>query len=152
MSKRIPKNKKLYESVKKEAKKTFKVWPSAYASGWLVKEYIRRGGAYTTKKTSRKRRSTSRKTSRKRLPVSRKRRSTKKNGLSRWFEEEWINVCKLPKIVQCGRVKSNRRAYPYCRPRYVVTSDTPLTVGEISKAELKRRCSKKRRRPSKRIM
>ena len=32
-----PLNKSLYNKVKQEAKRKFKVWPSAYASGWLVK-------------------------------------------------------------------------------------------------------------------
>ena len=43
-----PSNKKLYNKVKSQAKKKFKVWPSAYASGWLVKEYKRRGGTYSS--------------------------------------------------------------------------------------------------------
>lgn len=43
MSKPIPVNKNLYNKVKEEAKLKFKRWPSAYASGWLVKEYKRRG-------------------------------------------------------------------------------------------------------------
>ena len=38
-----PLNKSLYNTVKEAAKRKFKVWPSAYASGWLVKEYKRRG-------------------------------------------------------------------------------------------------------------
>jgi hypothetical protein len=29
-----------------EAKKKFKVYPSAYANGWVVQEYKRRGGKY----------------------------------------------------------------------------------------------------------
>ena len=41
-----PKNKALYARVKAEAKKKYKVWPSAYASGWLTKEYKKRGGTY----------------------------------------------------------------------------------------------------------
>jgi len=41
-----PINKALYARVKAEAKKKYKVWPSAYASGWLTKEYQRRGGKY----------------------------------------------------------------------------------------------------------
>ena len=41
-----PTNKALYNRVKAEAKKKYKVWPSAYASGWLTKEYKRRGGKY----------------------------------------------------------------------------------------------------------
>tara|TARA_R100000479_G_scaffold162440_1_gene100507 strand:+ start:56 stop:229 length:174 start_codon:yes stop_codon:yes gene_type:complete len=42
----VPKNKALYARVKAEAKRKFDVWPSAYASGWLTKEYQRRGGTY----------------------------------------------------------------------------------------------------------
>ena len=42
----IPTNKKLYTRVKAEAKRRFKVYPSAYANGWLVKTYKARGGKY----------------------------------------------------------------------------------------------------------
>lgn len=41
-----PKNKALYARVKSEAKRKFKVYPSAYANGWLVREYKKRGGTY----------------------------------------------------------------------------------------------------------
>ena len=41
-----PKNKALYNRVKSEAKRKIKVWPSAYASAWLVKTYKKRGGKY----------------------------------------------------------------------------------------------------------
>jgi hypothetical protein len=41
-----PTNKKLYARVKAEAKRRFKVYPSAYANGWLVKTYKARGGRY----------------------------------------------------------------------------------------------------------
>ena len=47
-----PKDPKLYSRVKSEAKKKFKVYPSAYANGWLVQEYKRRGGKYKTVKKS----------------------------------------------------------------------------------------------------
>lgn len=42
----VPTNKKLYARVKAEAKRKFKVYPSAYANGWLVKTYKARGGKY----------------------------------------------------------------------------------------------------------
>lgn len=47
----IPQNKALYETVKEEAKKRYKRYPSLYASSWIVKEYKSRGGKYkgTTK-------------------------------------------------------------------------------------------------------
>lgn len=41
-----PKNKALYSKVKAEAKRKFKVYPSAYANAWLVKTYKKRGGTY----------------------------------------------------------------------------------------------------------
>ena len=45
-SKNIPSNPKLYARVKAAAKAKFDVYPSAYANGWLVQEYKRRGGKY----------------------------------------------------------------------------------------------------------
>ena len=41
-----PTNPTLYSRVKSEAKKKFSVYPSAYANGWLVKTYKKRGGGY----------------------------------------------------------------------------------------------------------
>ncbi len=41
-----PKNPSLYARVKAEAKRKFDVWPSAYASAWLTREYKKRGGTY----------------------------------------------------------------------------------------------------------
>jgi hypothetical protein len=125
-----PTNKKLYEKVKEEAKKKFKVWPSAYASGWLVKEYKRRSGKYSGRKTS-------------------------STGISRWYKEKWINVCKLPKKVSCGRSKLSKtwkKNYPYCRPSIRVNKSSPRTSSEISMKEIKKRCSRKRKSPMKRLI
>ena len=41
-----PKNPSLYARVKAEAKRKFKVYPSAYANAWLVRTYKKRGGTY----------------------------------------------------------------------------------------------------------
>jgi hypothetical protein len=41
-----PTNMKLYNQKKALAKKKFDVWPSAYASAWVVKEYKKAGGKY----------------------------------------------------------------------------------------------------------
>ena len=46
--KNIPTDMELYNRVKAEAKRKFDVYPSAYANGWLVQEYKRRGGKYKT--------------------------------------------------------------------------------------------------------
>ena len=50
MAKNVPSNKKLYARVKAEAKRKYKVWHSAYASGWLTKTYKARGGKYKSAK------------------------------------------------------------------------------------------------------
>lgn len=42
----VPANPELYARVKAEAKAKFKVYPSAYANAWLVREYKKRGGTY----------------------------------------------------------------------------------------------------------
>lgn len=41
-----PADPELYSRVKSEAKKKFKVYPSAYANAWLSREYKKRGGTY----------------------------------------------------------------------------------------------------------
>ena len=41
-----PTNPSLYARVKAEAKRKFKVYPSAYANGWLVRTYKKRGGRF----------------------------------------------------------------------------------------------------------
>lgn len=133
-----PTNTNLYNKVKSEAKKRFKAWPSAYGSAWLVKEYKKRGGKFKSKYH---------------LSVKSKGKPRKRSkGLARWFDEKWVNVCKLPKIVACGRSKSNRKKYPYCRPLIRVNKNTPKTAKELSKVEIKRRCSRKRRNPSRKII
>tara|TARA_B100001248_G_C27062576_1_gene310237 strand:+ start:70 stop:255 length:186 start_codon:yes stop_codon:yes gene_type:complete len=50
-TKNEPTDKALYARVKAAAKKKFKVYPSAYANGWLVQEYKRRGGKYKSVST-----------------------------------------------------------------------------------------------------
>ena len=123
------KDKKLYNKVKEEAKSKF-VWPSVYGSSWLVREYKKRGGKYKGKKDN-------------------------NSGLSIWYKEEWINICKLPKEVKCGRKKINmdkwKSTYPYCRPKNKVTSKTPKTVSELTKKEIKIRFNKKKTSPSKKV-
>ena len=125
MTKPKPTNIKLYNKIKADAKRKFDVYPSIYANSWLVREYKRRGGKYSGKKTS-------------------------SSGLSRWYKEEWIDTCKLPRIVKCGRPSTNmsfgkwKRTYPYCRPRYKVNAGTPKTASSLSKSEIARRCSRKK--------
>jgi len=46
MKKNVPTNMSLYSKMKSAAKSKFDVYPSAYANGWLVREYKKRGGKY----------------------------------------------------------------------------------------------------------
>ena len=46
-----PSDKELYAKIVSEAKRKFDVYPSAYANGWVVQEYKRRGGTYNVKKS-----------------------------------------------------------------------------------------------------
>ena len=97
---------KLYEKIKQKLKKDPKiVWPSAYASGMLVKQYKNAGGTYSGPR-----------------PV--------KKGISRWFKEKWVDVC-TKDLKPCGR--TNHRKYPKCRPLIRITKETPMTVGELTK-------------------
>ena len=124
-----PKNSVLYNCIKNEANEKFKVYPSIYANSWVVKEYKKRGGTYVGKRS-------------------------RSQGLSRWYKEKWIDVCKLPKIVSCGRPKLSKnwkKKYPYCRPLYKISSKTPRQVKEFSKSEIKRRCKSKRSKPLRKV-
>ena len=99
----IPKNKKLYEEVKAEADTKYKK-PSAYKSGWIVKEYKKRGGTYKGKKDE-------------------------KEGLARWYKEEWADI--------------GGKEYPVYRPTKRITKDTPLTASEIDPVQAKKQIKKK---------
>jgi len=61
----IPINLELYNIVKKEADRIYSK-PSAYKSGYIVKEYKKRGGKYSGKKTN--------------------------TGLTRWYKEQWKDI------------------------------------------------------------
>lgn len=129
--KNIPKNTKLYNKVVEKAKKIYKKWPSAYASAWVAKEYKNQGGTYTGRKNP-------------------------KSGITRWLNEEWINVCKLPKKVPCGRSKLSaknwKKKYPYCRPSKKITSKTPVLASKLKKSQIDKLCKRKRKSPMKRII
>lgn len=118
-------NPDLYERAKQITKKRYaNAWPSAYASGALVKLYKKMGGKYSGKKNN--------------------------SGIDRWFKEKWIDVCFWPKKKPCGRSQRGR-AFPYCRPSVKVTKKTPRTVQSLSVLQRNKLCSKKRRNPSRRM-
>ena len=122
MSSPQPKNTKLYEQVKKDAKKKFKQYPSLYASSWIVREYKKRGGTYKGSKPS----------------SPKKGGKVKLTGINKWYAEEWVQVEKYLKTgtkVDCGA--SNRKTKA-CRPLKRVDSTTPITIPELLKIHTKK--------------
>jgi hypothetical protein len=128
-----PVNKALYNYVKQLANKKFKSPSGIYRSSWIVKEYKRRGGKYSGKKTS-------------------------SSGLKRWFKEKWVDLNRpirnsKGKIVgykSCGRKSANSKGkYPLCRPSKRINKGTPKTYHSISKSSLKKAKREKSRIKSK---
>lgn len=115
MVRRIPLDPDLYEAVVEEAKARFEVWPSAYASGWVVRTYKDRGGKYTGEARS------------------------ERTGLTRWFGEEWVDLSRplydedgeLIGYESCGRARGGDPAdYPKCRPLKEALRMTPDEVAD----------------------
>lgn len=88
-----------------------------------------------------------RKRSRKRSK-KRSRKRSRKGGLSRWFAEEWVDVCTGK---PCGRKKGSKRRMPYCRPKKRISKRTPKTRRQLSKKKRREMCKKKRKTPKKRM-
>ena len=128
------KNPKLYLKIKAKIQKDVKAknrrW-GAYDSGRLVREYKQAGGKYSGSKKS-------------------KTNSKKSSNLDRWYREKWIDACAWPKRKSCGRTKASIKSkVTYCRPSKVIDSNTPKTVQELTKAQIKKRCAKKSKNPKK---
>ncbi len=101
-----PINKQLYAEIVKEAKSRFKVWPSAYASMWVQKEYTLKGGKFKKPKTT-------------------------QGKTKKWLDEKWINMGEYldGKIVPCGMPEGKSKA---CRPIRKL-QNTPITAQEVIK-------------------
>jgi hypothetical protein len=118
-------NKTLYKKVKEQIKSGIKGrrW-GAYDSGRLVQMYKQLGGKYSGTK--------------------------KETPLERWYNEKWVNACKWPHVVPCGRSDmTNKMAY--CRPSVKVTKNTPKTVQSLTQAQINKRCAIKEKTPLVRI-
>ena len=75
---------------------------------------------------------------------------SKLSNLDRWYREKWIDACAWPKRKSCGRTKASVRSkVTYCRPSKVIDSNTPKTIQELTKAQIKKRCAKKSKNPKK---
>lgn len=119
-------NKALYSRIKakirKDVNKKKRRW-GAYDSGRLVREYKANGGKYRGGKG--------------------------KTNLGRWYKEKWVDACAWPKRKSCGRKTKEKIAY--CRPSKKIDSKTPKLVQDLTKAQIKSRCAKKKRSPMKRV-
>ena len=113
-----PKDMSLYNKVKARVYKRIPKH-SAYRSGVVVSSYKK---AFSKKYGKRKK------------PYSGKR--TKKRGLGRWFKEKWVN--------QRGKVGYKYKSDIY-RPSKRITRKTPTTHKELSRKQIKRARSEKRR-------
>lgn len=111
-------NQRVYNMVKARVKARVSRWPSAYASGMLVREY--------------------------KAEMKRRGLVAYKNGdrpLTRWFREKWVDIkTGLP----CGVVKT-KGYYPTCRPSKKISSRTPKTVYELSASQRKRAIIRKQK-------
>lgn len=105
VKKPVPTNPKLYENVKKKILKAYGK-PSAFASGAIVKAYKEQGGKYKGDRSKAK--------------------------LTRWFDEEWVNVNPIIGV-------TNDDAYPLFRPTKRINEKTPTTLDEIPLEELKKK-------------
>ena len=126
------KNPKLYLKIKSKIQKDVKAkkrrW-GAYDSGRLVREYKQAGGKYSGTK---------------------KNKSKQSSNLNRWYREKWIDACAWPKKKSCGRTKASIKSkVTYCRPSIIIDKNTPRTVQELSKQQIKNRCAKKSKNPKK---
>lgn len=108
----MDKESKEYKAAVKAANKQYGEKSSAYRSFYIVKKYKEYGGTFTGKKP------------------------TVREGLKRWAQgERWIQVVPYltkGEIVECG-AQGGRTTGKACRPLYVKTDKTPLTIGELLK-------------------
>lgn len=120
LMKAVPTDLAEYKKAVRRVKSRVERWPSAYASGMVVKEYKRAMEAKGKR------------------PYS---TSVPKTGtdLRRWFAEKWVDV-RTGK--PCGSVKN---AYPTCRPSKKVTKSTPRTVGTLTESQKRRMVQIKQR-------
>ena len=88
-------DKALHSRAVASAKRKFKVWPSAYASGYVVQEYKR---LYKKKHGSMS-------------------GAFRGDDLGKWFNESWVRITSSGKIAgPCGG-RSNKEGKPKCLPK-----------------------------------
>ena len=105
-------NKELHARVKAEAKRKFKVYPSAYANAWMVKEYKKRGGGF------------------------------RNDDLKKWFNEKWVRMSAKGEILgECGdrsKGEGKPRCLPEAKARALSKKERASTVRAKRKADPKK--------------
>ena len=105
-------NKELHARVKAEAKRKFKVYPSAYANAWMVKEYKKRGGGF------------------------------RNDDLKKWFNEKWVRMSAKGEILgPCGdrsKGEGKPRCLPEAKARALSKKERAKTVRAKRKADPKK--------------
>lgn len=114
-----PADQKVYDAILAKVKAAVQKWPSAYASGMVVKEYKRvmaeRGRAPY---------------------LEAKKADDDARPLARWYKEKWVDIATGK---PCGAVRGPGAGYyPTCRPSVRVSANTPVTVGELTAAQRRR--------------
>ena len=113
-----PADKSLWASCVAAARSKFAVYPSAYANGWAVQEYKRRGGKWREKSSEDDR-----------VPEGWAgwdvEAASKDEGLGKWFAEKWVDISRTNadgSHPACGRPTAGmsaadyRKSYPKCVP------------------------------------
>lgn len=120
-----PLNPTLYARVKELANKKFTARTGVYRSAWIIRQYKKKGGTFQPQA-----------------------KSSKAQGLLRWFREKWVDLRRpLPNksgYEPCGRTK-NTKQYPLCRPSKRITNKTPKTYREIPKQRIAKAMREKAR-------
>ena len=108
-----PTDQELYEQVKQRVRERLQAlghrWPSAYASGMLVRMYK---NAMTKHGL---------------IPFMKPVPTAPMPPLSRWFAEKWVDINTGK---PCGEARTIKY-YPVCRPTVRISSETPVTKDEL---------------------
>jgi hypothetical protein len=116
-----PLNKELYEKAKQMANKTYGSHTSAFRSMAIQRNYIKLGGGYSGKKSSK---------------------------LERWRKEGWVDL-NQPNgkggYYPCGHKNTQNDKYPLCRPSKTVNKDTPKKYQDISSDRIRKTNEDKQR-------
>ena len=115
----IPNDKQLYQKAKNMADEIYKK-PSAYKSGYIVKTYkelyLKKYGNSNAYQNSNDK--------------------SLNQGLNRWFKEDWRN--------QRGEIGYKQEGDIY-RPTKRVSKDTPKTLSELSKTDIRKAMTEKKK-------